>query len=147
MKMLADSNDWRERRLREWLLLLLRFAVTRDPADRFAALAMAEELDSLGARWRPAAPRFFEKTSIDVCDAIAAGEDSHSPVLRRHLGRIDDPRLRRAFAAAVGGPIARRPRSRKPTRRMNQDLWKGLQIRPRTSRPAAQANEEEHGRR
>jgi hypothetical protein len=31
-----------------WLLLLLRYAVTREPSDRSAALAMADELDSLG---------------------------------------------------------------------------------------------------
>jgi hypothetical protein len=146
--MVADSNDWRERRVREWLLLLLRFAVTRDQTDRFAALAMAEELDSLGARWRPAAPRFFERTSIDVCEAIVASDEGHSRVLRRHLARIDDPRLRQAFAAAVGGRrLTARPRGRAPALRRNQDLWKGLPIRSRTSQPATQAHEEEHGQR
>jgi hypothetical protein len=49
-----DSHDWRDRKLQEWLLLLLRYAVTRESSDRSAALAMADELDSLGARWRPA---------------------------------------------------------------------------------------------
>jgi hypothetical protein len=44
------SPDWRDRKVREWLLLLLRFAVTREPPDRAAALAVAEELDSLGMR-------------------------------------------------------------------------------------------------
>jgi len=95
------TNDRRDRRLREWLLLL-RFGVTREAADRWAVLAMADELDSLGMRWRPAAPSFFVRTSNEICDAILTGHDAHShAILRRHMARIDDPRLRRAFGAAV----------------------------------------------
>jgi len=45
-----DSDDWRHRKVQNWLLLLLRFAVTREPSDQSAALAMADELDSLGVR-------------------------------------------------------------------------------------------------
>src|SRR5262245_29947910 len=77
-EMSAQSHDWRDCKVGEWLLLLLRFAVTREPAHRFDALAMADELDALGMRWRPAAPRFFRNTSTDVCDAIAASENGHS---------------------------------------------------------------------
>ena len=44
------SHDWRDRKIREWLLLLLRFAVTQEPTDQGAALAVADELDSLGVR-------------------------------------------------------------------------------------------------
>ena len=69
------SHDWRGRKLQEWLLLLLRYAVTREPSDRSAALAMADELDSLGGQWRPGAPRFFLKTGAEVCSAIAAAND------------------------------------------------------------------------
>jgi hypothetical protein len=39
-----SSHDWRDRKVREWLLLLLRFAVTREPSDQSAALAAADEL-------------------------------------------------------------------------------------------------------
>ena len=35
------SHDWRDRKVRDWLLLLLSFAVTREPADLAAALAAA----------------------------------------------------------------------------------------------------------
>jgi hypothetical protein len=42
------SQDWRAGRIREWLLLLLRFAITWDPKDEAAALAMADEIDALG---------------------------------------------------------------------------------------------------
>ena len=77
------SHDWRGRKLQEWLLLLLRYAVTREPSDRSAALAMADELDSLGGRWRPAAPRFFLRTSDEVCSAIVAVGDEHSNAVLR----------------------------------------------------------------
>ncbi len=124
-----SSPDWRDRKVQEWLLLLLRFAVTRDPGDRAAALAMADELDSLGGRWDRTAPRFFLRTSNEICAAILAVGDGHNnAVLRRHAARIDDPRLKQAFQAAVG----LRPRSEPPQQstkgkgRKNRDLWDGL---------------------
>jgi hypothetical protein len=99
----TGSCDWQERRVREWLLLLLRFAITREPSDRTAVLAMADELDSLGARWRPNAPRFFHRTSWEVCEAILQVAEGHNnAVLLKHSSRIDDPRLRQAFRAATG---------------------------------------------
>src|SRR5580704_13552891 len=103
------SHDWRDRKVRDWLLLLLSFAVTREPADLAAALAVADELDSLGVRRKRRAPSFFLRTSNEVCEAILAVGDGHdvsdgddNAVLRRHVARIEDPRLRRAFEAAVG---------------------------------------------
>ena len=128
-KMTAEpsSRDWRDRKIREWLLLLLRFAVTREPADRFAVLSLAEELDSVGPWWRPAAPSFFQRTSEEVCAAIgAAGGAQNVAVLQRHVTRIDDARLRRAFAAAVGFQRPNPQRAMKRARRKALDLWKGL---------------------
>jgi len=90
---------------------------------------MADELDSLGAQWRPAAPSFFARTSEDVCAAILAVGDEHSnAVLWRHVARIDDPRLREAFGAAVGLQWTTEPRreTAKNKRRKDWDLWKGL---------------------
>jgi hypothetical protein len=123
------SLDWRDRKLREWLLLLLRFAVTREPSDQSAALAMADELDSLGVRWRPAAPRFFLRTTNEVCEAILAVSDGqNNRVLQGHVARIHDPRLRRAFQAAVGLQLTSEPQqqSAKGRRRKGRNLWKGL---------------------
>jgi hypothetical protein len=98
-----EVHDWTDRKVREWLLLLLTFAVTREPTDHSAALAAADELDSLGVRWQRTAPRFFLRTSNEVCEAILAASDgNNNAVLRRHVARIDEPRLRRAFRAAVG---------------------------------------------
>jgi hypothetical protein len=125
----SGSHDRLERMVREWLLLLLRFAVTLAPSDRSAALAMADELDALGLRWRPAAPRFFQRTSDEVCEAILLADDGHNNlVLRRHIARIGDPRLRRAFHAAIGlrPMFEQRQRSARRRKRKKQDLWKGL---------------------
>jgi hypothetical protein len=123
------DHRWEAKKVREWLLLLLRFAITQEPADRSVALAMANELDSFGMRWRPTAPRFFEKTTGEVCHAIQVENDR---ILCRHLSRIDDPRLRRAFEAAVGLPRPResQPKSKK-NRKRKADLWrsaKGAEI-------------------
>src|SRR5262249_44071720 len=94
--------DWGARQVREWLLLLLRFAVTSDPKDQSAALALADEIDALGLQWRPSAPTFFRRTPSEVCEAITALDDpKRMAVLKRHLARIENPALRRAFQAAV----------------------------------------------
>jgi hypothetical protein len=123
------SDDWLERKVRDWLLLLLRFAVTQEPSDQSAVLVMALELDSLGVHRRPAAPRFFQRISDDVCRAIvAAGDGRSDPVLRWYIARIDNPRLRRAFQAAVGLRSIAEQRQQGAQRpgRVDRDLWKGL---------------------
>jgi hypothetical protein len=120
---MTGSQDWRAVRIREWLLLLLRFAITRDAKDEAAALALADEIDALGLRWRPSAPSFFRRTCREICQAIAVPDDpKRAAILKQHIARIDDPRLRRAFQAAVefeqGAPPASESKQR--------DLWAGL---------------------
>jgi hypothetical protein len=118
-----SSQERRAGRIREWLLLLLRFAITRDAKDEAAALAVADEIDALGLRWRPSAPSFFRRTCREVCKAIAAPDDSkRAAILKQHLARIDDPRLRRAFQAAVEPEQGAPPTSNKSRRA----LWTGL---------------------
>jgi hypothetical protein len=118
------SQDWRASRIREWLLLLLRFAITRDPKDEAAVIAMADEMDALGLQWRPSAPSFFRRTSSEVCKMVIALDDPRrATILKRHIARIDDPRLRRAFQAAVD--IERRS-STAPYEEKRRDLWAGL---------------------
>ena len=97
----STPEDWRAARIREWLLLLLRFGVTRDTKDRAAVHAMADEIDSVGLRWRPSASSFFRRTTNELCETIIGNDPHRHAVLARHLARIDDPRLQRAFAAAV----------------------------------------------
>ena len=127
-----------ERKVREWLLLLLRFAVTRDVPDWTAALALARELDTPGHRFDHATPGFFVRTTGELCGAIRSPGDEHArSVIRTHLGRIDDQRLRKAFAAAADldetadaavQPVSQRtPReSIVDKRRRALELWRGL---------------------
>src|SRR5262245_11709493 len=68
----VESHDWRAARIREWLLLLLRSAITHDATDELAAFAVADEIDATGLRWRPSAPSFFRRTSTELCKAIIA---------------------------------------------------------------------------
>jgi hypothetical protein len=126
------SPDWSEPMVQEWLLLLLRFAITRQPSDRSTVRVMAMQLDSLGRQGPPSAFRFFRSTSEEICRAILAyGDDQGERVLRRHLARIDDPRLRRTFQAAVGLPTIPKQVQRSVTSRERRgwDLWKGLASR------------------
>ncbi len=98
----VGSQDRQAGRVREWLLLLLRFAITWDPKDEAAVLAIADEIDALGLSWRPSAPSFFRRTSREVCKAITALDDpQRATILKSHIARIDNSRLRRAFRAAV----------------------------------------------
>ena len=118
----SDAQDWGARQVSEWLLLLLRFAVTSDARDQSAALALADEIDARGLQWRPSAPTFFRRTTTEVCNAITTVDDPNSaPILKRHLARIDNPVLKRAFRAAVN--IDERNAS---SQRNARDLWIGL---------------------
>jgi hypothetical protein len=126
------SPDWTEPMVREWLLLLLRFAITRQPSDRSAACAVAEQLDSLGRPAPPSAFHFFRRSSEELCQAILSTENRHAElVLRRHIMRIEDARIRLAFQAAVGiAPSFRSPAKNKRNRwRKDPDFWKGLRSR------------------
>jgi hypothetical protein len=121
---MENAHDWRAVRVREWLLALLRFAITWNPKDETAALAMADEIDALGLRWRPSAPSFFRRTTAELCKAITAFDDPRrAAILKSHVVRIDDQRLRRAFAAAAGFEQGSPPASSNSNQR---DLWAGL---------------------
>jgi hypothetical protein len=121
----ATSRNWREKEIREWLLLLLRFAITREPADRTAVQSLAYELDKLGLS--STAPTFFRRTSEEVCAAIRAPRRAAQvEVLRKHIGRIPDRALQRAFAAALGLEPTRSPLSMNKRRRKHTNLWRGL---------------------
>jgi len=126
LTMLVDttSRNWREEKIREWLLLLLRFAITREAEDRSAAQIFAEELDAVGASRRLTAPGFFQRTSREICDAIQAVDNpQRARILRTHIARISEPRLRQAFSAALG---LVKPEVKPSVRHKTFDLWKGL---------------------
>jgi hypothetical protein len=96
------GSDWHSRMLRAWQLAVLRFAVTSDDADRLAVIAIAGQIDSLGSQ-QDHKPDFgfFRRTSAELCSAIVQPDELAPAVLRRYVARIDDDRLKRAFAAAI----------------------------------------------
>ena len=121
--------DCRTKKVRDWLLALLRYAVTLHDVDKSAVLVIAEEIDKLGSRAEDqSAFNFFRRTSADLCSAILDKQTSKtSAVLRLHLKRIDDRRLRHAFAAAIDEDTYRIVgNANKIRKRGRQDLWKGL---------------------
>ena len=115
--------------MRVWHLAILRYAVTRDNADRLAVFRVALAIDSLepGRDYR-ADFDFFRRTSAELCAAILQPNAGASVILQQYLARIDDERLKRALDAVTGDiEIAVLPAGR-AVRRGN-DLWKGLTSR------------------
>lgn len=108
--------------IRDWLLAVLRFAVTLEEADRAAVLSAAAAMDRCGS----SEFSFFVKTSTELCAAIADKNDPRrNAVIKRHIARIDDRRLRRAFEAAIDWMRAAKTVSR-PDPYRRSDLWQGL---------------------
>jgi hypothetical protein len=108
---------------------MLRFAVTLDNADRLGVLAMAAEVDRLGEKGDDGHPfGFFRKTSADLCACLLRRDPAADAVLQQYLARIDDIRLRHAFAA-VTGLETRGTMAARRTPKVNNSLWKGLASR------------------
>ena len=109
--------------LRAWQLALLRFAVTLDNADRLHVMAIANEIDRSGhQRDEQVSFSFFRRTSGDLCSSLLQQNEAADTILRRFLISIEDPRLKRAFVAAL--EIDPRPKIRKA--RTDSGLWRGL---------------------
>jgi hypothetical protein len=120
------SVEWHTRLLRAWHLAILRFVVTLDNADRLNVLAIANEIDSRGRQHEDKTDfEFFRKTSSELCAAILQLSETSDVILRQYLGRIDDNRLKRAFAAALEIEL-HEPASVKRRSKPDTDLWKGL---------------------
>ena len=113
-------------KIADWLFAVLRFAVTRKQTDRAAVIAVARQMDRLGARSGETQFGFFFRRSVEFCDAIA-DEDHPARLasLRRQMKAIDDARLRRAFEAVLEIDPAETQR-RGSRRRKRQNLFKGL---------------------
>jgi hypothetical protein len=98
----VPGGEWHARTLRAWQLAMLRFAVTLDNADRLAVMAIASEIDRLGPQHGGKADfGFFRRNSAELCAAILQPGESTPVVMRQYLARIDNDRLRHAFAAAM----------------------------------------------
>lgn len=122
-----QRSEWHERMIRTWLLALLRFAVTLENADRLEALAIGTGIDKLNL-WKDGEHTFnyFCRTTVQLCHAITAPQEpANNLALRRHLMRIEDARIKRAFAAVLDLDHARAAPAVKAGKR-SSELWRGL---------------------
>jgi hypothetical protein len=121
--------------LRAWHLAVLRFALTRNNADRLGVLAIANEIDRLG--WLPhevgAGFDFFRRESGELCAATLRQRKESDVILNRYIERIGDARLKRALAAALEIPPGR-PDLARSRHKPNYDLWRGLPARGNAQR-------------
>ena len=118
------------RLLRTWQLALLRFAVTLDESDRLNVAALAAELDRSGGRRAPYdSLHFFRRTSSQLCAAISGRHQNADAILDGFCEQIDEPRLRLAFAAAIGKTHADPEPSQAARTKRNPDLFRGLPSR------------------
>lgn len=127
---MGDAGFEREsRKVEEWLFAVLRFAITREEADRDAILTMAAAMDRLGAGTGGSDFTFFVRTSKEL-SALIAGPRSpeNKATLRPLLGKIQNDRLRHALEAAL--EIERfSHRTARMRGRHNEDLFRGLSVR------------------
>jgi hypothetical protein len=97
-----ERNGWHARKIQDWLLAIVRFAITLEPADRQAVLAIAQEMDGLGFLPGRSSFSYFGRTSGDLCRAIAHRNDpGRTAIMRRHLAAIGNRRLRQTTAVAI----------------------------------------------
>ncbi len=133
----ANGTVRHNKTLLAWQLALLRFAVTLDDNDRLAVLAAAGEIDRLGlGGGRESDFRFFRRSSVELCASISDPEKVDPQCLQQYLAQVDDERLKRSFAAAIGYHWPEKPLVSKPTGR-NDNLWRGLSPRPISSSSGA----------
>lgn len=129
MALNVSGVEWRAKTLRTWQLAILRFAVTLDNADRLAVMAIGREIDRIGPGHDGNAHfGFFRRTSAELCAAILQPNELTPVVLQQYLARIDDDRLKRAFAAAIEADRPNPASADRPVKRGN-GLWRGLSAR------------------
>jgi hypothetical protein len=127
---MQQSVEGPHRLLRAWKLALLRFAVTLDDCDRLNVAALAAELDRPGGR-RDAddSLHFFRRTSSRLCAAISGHEQDAEQTLDGFCKQIEEPRLRLAFAAAIGMTHSEPDAPSEPRPKRKLDLFRGLPTR------------------
>jgi hypothetical protein len=123
---LVESHTWR---LRAWQPAILRFVVTLDNGDRLGVLAIANDIDRLGSQDRQASDfGFLRRSSAELCAAILQRNERSEAILQQYLGRIEDARMKRAFAAATE-IVQAEPNSVRRHVKPASSLWKGLSSR------------------
>jgi hypothetical protein len=121
--------EWFAGTLRAWHLAMLRLAVTLDNADRLAVLRIAREIDDIHPRRDGSSEfEFFRRTSVELCAAIQQPNEGAAAVLQQYLMRLEDDRLKRAFAGAIDAGQLTVSQINRTARRRNE-LWRGLSSR------------------
>lgn len=116
--------------VRDWLFLLLRYAVSRAARDRQAVLERAATMDTLDRDKDPEAFRFFRSHSETVCAAIAAPDTpGRRQILLAHTRRIGEPRLRQMFMLACHLDAREKTCPGFGRTGSRAELWTGLQRR------------------
>lgn len=130
---MQPSIEDHQRLLCTWQLAVLRFAVTLSDPDRLNVAALAAELDRLGGRRSGEdSLHFFRRTSSHLCAAIDGRQQDAEEILDCFCKQIEEPRLRLAFAAAVG-LVRSKPARSKPQPKRDPNLFRGLLARPLAS--------------
>jgi hypothetical protein len=114
-----------EKLLHAWQLAILRFAVTLDSSDRLNVLALAAELDGRSKERGGASFHFFRRASAELCSAILGQHEESNAIVLRFHAEIGNPRLKRAFAAALGIAQAELAPGKKRAKQ-DDDLFRGL---------------------
>jgi hypothetical protein len=122
------SVEQHAKNLQAWHLSLLRFALTLESSDRQQVAAAAREIDQTGLTFGARQDfRYFRKLSEVLCRAVAEQNNAPSSPLYSYIAKIEDARMRRAFAAIMGldDPLSA---IRKPSK-SRERLWSGLSPR------------------
>ncbi len=119
----TTQGEWQSEAVSNWLLAMLRFAVTRSDADRICVLETAKQMDR--AAGNPSFS-FFVRASAEICTAIATDDSAErQATLTRYFSAIDDRRLREALKGATLSGSAT-PAFRNSATRTREYLWRGL---------------------
>lgn len=122
----ATEREWQSRKIKNWLLTVLRFAMTRDETDRICVLEIAREFDRKSSGAGETSFSFFARTSAKICSIIVADQDpKRRTTLLRYFNCIEDRRLRPALEAATESNSVV-PAAPKSAKRKREDLWRGL---------------------
>jgi hypothetical protein len=116
--------------VRDWLFLVLRYAVSREAQDRRTVLDLAAKMDTLGKERDREAFRFFRDHSERLCAAIAAPDTlGRRRILLAHARMIGQRPLQRAFLLTCRLELREKVFSGFGTASDRSGLWKGLQRR------------------
>ncbi|MGN6114189.1 MAG: hypothetical protein ACTHN2_01615 [Nitrobacter sp.] len=127
---LASARDARDDMVRDWLFLVLRYAVSREAQDRRTVLDLAAKMDTLGKERDREAFRFFRDHSERLCAAIAAPDTlGRRRILLAHARMIGQRPLQRAFLLTCRLELREKVFSGFGTASDRSGLWKGLQRR------------------